>query len=66
MICLAVTDEVNEYLRRLREGETMAGYQPFEGQIVAKGEVSVDGEYNLSSESTDGQGWTCVEDNGRG
>ena len=32
----AVTDEINEYLRRLREGETMANYQPTAGHIVCK------------------------------
>ena len=45
-----VTDEINQYLHRLREGEPMAGYQPTTGHIVAKSEISPDGEYNLSGE----------------
>ena len=46
----AVTDEVNEFLSRLREGDTMAGYQPTAGHIVAKSGIAADGEYNLSGE----------------
>ena len=45
-----VTDEVNEYLRRLRVGETVDEYQSTRGSIVAKSKVAADGEYNLSGE----------------
>ena len=46
----AVTDEVNEYLRRLRVGETVDEYQSTRGSIVAKSKVAADGEYNLTGE----------------
>ena len=46
----AVADEINEYLRRLRAGEMVDGYQPMMGHIVAKGKIAADGEYNLSGE----------------
>ena len=46
----AVTDEINEYLRFLRAGESVVGYQPNTGYIVAKSEIAADGEYNLSGE----------------
>ena len=45
-----VADEINEYLRRLRSGETLEGYSPTLGHIVAKSEIATDGEYNLSGE----------------
>ena len=45
-----VTDEVNEYLRRLRVGETVDEYQPTRGSIVARSKIAADGEYNLSGE----------------
>ena len=46
----AVTDEISEYLSRLREGKTMDGYQPALGHIVARSKIGADGEYNLSGE----------------
>ena len=46
----AVTDGVNEYLSRLRAGETMDDYQPTLGHVVAKSEVAADGDYNLNGE----------------
>ena len=46
----AVAEEINEYLRRLRAGETVDDYQPMMGHIVAKGKIAADGEYNLSGE----------------
>ena len=46
----AVTDEIGEYLSRLREGKTMDGYQPALGHIVARSKIGADGEYNLSGE----------------
>ena len=45
-----VADEVNEYLRCLRAGETMDGYQPSRGHLVAKTEIASDGDYNLIGE----------------
>ena len=46
----AVTDEISEYLSRLREGKTMDGYQSALGHIVARSKIGADGEYNLSGE----------------
>ena len=46
----AVTDGVNEYLSRLRAGETIDDYQPTLGHVVAKSEVAADGDYNLNGE----------------
>ena len=46
----AVTDEVNEYLRRLRVDETVEEYQSTRGSIVAKSKIAADGEYNLIGE----------------
>ncbi len=46
----AVADEINEYLRRLRAGETLEGYSPTLGHITAKSEIAADNEYNLSGE----------------
>ena len=45
-----VSDEISDYLRRLREGEMLDGYQANLGYIVAKNEITVDGDYNLSGE----------------
>ena len=45
-----VTQEINEYLRRLRECEEMEGYQPGMGHIIGKSKINADGEYNLSGE----------------
>ena len=45
-----VSAEVSEYLRRLRTGESMDGYVPTKGHIVAKCKIAEDGDYNLSSE----------------
>ena len=46
----AVTDEINEYRRRLRVGETVDEYQSTRGSIVARSKIAADGEYNLSGE----------------
>ena len=46
----AVAEEINEYLRRLRVGETVDEYQSTRGSIVARSKIAADGEYNLSGE----------------
>ena len=43
-----VTDEVNEYLRRLRGGESLNGFALATGLMVEKERVAEDGDYNLS------------------
>ena len=43
-------DDVQEFLRRLREGETLDGYAPTHGLIVPKERLAADGAYNLSIE----------------
>ena len=45
-----VTDDINEYLSLLRAGEKMGSYQPILGHLVAKSEITTEGEYNLSGE----------------
>ena len=45
-----VTDEINEYLRLLREGDDLGEYLPTLGHVVAKSKIAADGEYNLSGE----------------
>ena len=46
----AVQAEVGEYLRRLRAGEDLQGYEPEFGLIVTKSRIADDGNYNLSAE----------------
>ena len=46
----AVTDEVNQYLHRLRAGESLDDFAPQTGLLVAKDRISEDGDYNLSGE----------------
>ena len=46
----AVTDEVNEYLRRLRAGESPDGFAPQTGLLVEKELIAEGGDYNLSGE----------------
>ena len=45
-----VQAEIGEYLRRLRAGESIEGFQPTLGLIVEKAKVAANGEYNLSGE----------------
>ena len=45
-----VQGEIGEYLRRLRAGESIEGFQPTLGLIVEKAKVAANGEYNLSGE----------------
>ena len=45
-----VTDEVNEYLRRLRSGESLDDFAPKSGRVVEKDRIAADGNYNLSGE----------------
>ena len=45
-----VRDEIGEYLRRLRVGESVEDFQPEFGLVVKKDRVAEDGEYNLSGE----------------
>ena len=45
-----VTDEINEYLRRLRNSETMDGFAPKTGLVVEKERIAKGGDYNLSGE----------------
>jgi len=42
--------EIGEYLRRLRAGESVAGFQPALGLIVAKEKIAANGDYSLSGE----------------
>ena len=42
--------EIGEYLRRLRAGLSVAGFQPALGLIVEKDKVAANGEYNLSGQ----------------
>ena len=46
----AVTDEVNQYLHRLRAGESLDDFELQMGLLVDKDRVSDDGDYNLSGE----------------
>ena len=46
----AVADEINEYLRRLRAGETLDDFAPQTGLLATKERIAEDGEYNLSGE----------------
>ena len=46
----AVTDEINEYLRRLRERVTMDDYEPTLGHIVEKRKIAADGDFDLNGE----------------
>ena len=45
-----VTEEINEFLRRLRAGDTVNAYQSSVGHSVGKSEIQVGGDYNLSGE----------------
>ena len=45
-----VSAEVSEYLRRLRTTESMDGYAPTMGHIVARSKIAEDGDYNLNGE----------------
>ena len=62
----AVTHEVNEYLHRIRGGETVGEYPSTRGKLVAKSKIAADGEYNLTGERysiaavTESQ-WTLVK-----
>ena len=42
--------EIVEYLRRLRAGESLDGFDPALGLIVEKTKIAADGDYNLSGE----------------
>lgn len=42
--------EIGEYLRRLRAGESVVGFEPSLGLIVPREKVAANGEYNLSGE----------------
>ena len=46
----AVSSEMNEYLRRVRSGESLDDFAPKRGLTVAKERIAQDGEYNLSGE----------------
>jgi len=46
----AVFDEITEYLRRLRNGESVDEYRSPRGRVVAKSRIADDGEYNLTGE----------------
>ena len=45
-----VQAELGEYLRHLREGQTLDDYRPALGLLADKGKIAADGEYNLSGE----------------
>ena len=61
-----VTDEINEFLHRIRGGETVGEYPSTRGKLVAKSKIAADGEYNLTGERysiaavTESQ-WTLVK-----
>jgi len=42
--------EISEYLRRLRAGESVEGFQPALGLVVAKEKIAANGDHNLSGE----------------
>ena len=44
----SVANEINEYLRRLKSGESLDDFAPQTGLVVAKDQVAADNEYNLS------------------
>ncbi len=46
----AVQSELQEYLRRLRAGESLADFAPQTGLVVDKAKLAAGGEYNLSGE----------------
>ena len=46
----AVAEEINEYLRRLRVGESLDDFAPQMGLLVTKDRIAGDGEYNLGGE----------------
>ena len=46
----AVFDEISEYLRRSRNGESVDEYRSPRGCVVAKSRIADDGEYNLTGE----------------
>ena len=46
----AVADEINEYLRHLRAGESLDDFVPQTGLLLDKDRIAADGEYNLSGE----------------
>ena len=45
-----ITNEINEYLRRIRDDELPDDFELQTGQLVAKDLISAYGDYNLSSE----------------
>ena len=45
-----VSDEINEYLRRVRAGETLCDFDPQTGLVVAKHRIVDSEDYNLSAE----------------
>jgi type I restriction enzyme M protein len=45
-----VSADVAEYLHRLREGDSLHGFQPVQGLIVPKDRIAANGEYNLGGE----------------
>ena len=46
----AVTDEISEYLRRLRAGESLNDFEPQTGLLADRDWIADDGDYNLSGE----------------
>ena len=52
----AITDEVNEYLHRLRAGDPLDDFAPETGFLVSKDQIS-DGDYSLSGEQYQSR-WT--------
>ena len=45
-----VTDEISEYLRRLRAGESLNDFEPQTGLLADRDWIADDGDYNLSGE----------------
>ena len=45
-----VLDDVREYLRRSRDGESTDSWSPATGHVVPREKIAADGEYNLSGE----------------
>ena len=45
-----LSDDINDYLRRLRSGESLHDFAPQRGLAVTKERIAEDGEYSLSGE----------------
>ena len=55
-----VRAEITEYLRRLRAGESLDGFEPALGLVVEKERIATDGDYNLSGERYRDNAWASI------